>query len=133
MSNELTTAPSDSGALMQIINRLATDEHFDVAKLEALLRVKREYEADEARKAFVAALNAFKADPPTVTKNKTVSYERTTYRHATLDNVCDVIGEALSRHGLAHRWEVAQVEGGIAVRVVVLPGGVMRFAFPHAF
>lgn len=114
---------SDAGALMQIIQRAATDKTFDVAKLEKLLEVRERWEAAEARKAFVAALNAFKASPPTVSKNKQVRFTTdrgtTEYRHATLDNVCEAIGEALSKHGLSHRWEVTQDKDAIRVACVL--------------
>lgn len=126
--NEVAVAqpPTDASALMQIIARAATDATFDVAKLDALLAVKERWEAAEARKAFVAALNAFKADPPTITKNKHVGFEsrreggaKTDYWHATLDHVCDRVGEALSRHGLSHRWETQQLDKGL-IRVTCI-------------
>lgn len=105
-----------AGALMKLIERAANDATFDVAKLQALLQVKKEWEADEARKAFIVALTAFKADPPTIFKNKTVSYgegkSKTQYDHATLDNVCEAVGSALAAHQISHRWEVQQHEGG---------------------
>lgn len=113
-------APVDSGGLMAIINRAATDPQFDVAKLESLLAVKERWEANEARKAFVVALAAFKANPPSLSKNKHVKFETakgvTEYDHATLDHVSSTIGAALAQHGLSHRWDVEQLDGG-AVRV----------------
>lgn len=115
-------APSQSNALMQIIDRAANDPAFDVAKLQALLDVKKQWEADEARKAFVVAMAAFKASAPTITKNKQVSFAttkgKTEYKHATLDNVCDVVIPALSKHGFTHRWETSQ-EGAIAVTCII--------------
>lgn len=101
---------SDASALMQIINRAATDPSFDVAKLEQLLAVKERWDATEARKAFVGAMAAFKADPPTLTKNKHVKFGNTEYDHATLDHASEAIGAALTKHGLSHRWEVEQGE-----------------------
>src|SRR3990172_3178827 len=104
----MVPAASDSSTLMRIIDRAATDPAFDVAKLEQLLAVKERWEAQEARKAFVTALTAFKANPPTLTKNKHVKFGTTEYDHATLDKVTEIIGKALSAHGLSHRWEVEQ-------------------------
>lgn len=112
-STEVALAPSDAGALMQIIERLAIEPNFDVAKLQSLLDVRERWAAAEARRAFVTALNAFKANPPRITKNKQVSFSGTNYRHATLDNVCDMIGAALAEHGLSHRWDVQQGDGGV--------------------
>ena len=117
--------------LMRIIERAATSPDFDVAKLEKLLDVRERWEANEARKAFVAALSAFKADPPTVVKNKSVAFgqgdRRTAYDHATLDQVASVIGAALAAHGLAHRWKTEQLDGGM-IRVTC----VLQHVLGHA-
>jgi hypothetical protein len=51
-------------------------------------------------------MNAFKANPPAISKNKHVHFGQTTYDHATLDHVTDTIIQALSKHGISHRWEV---------------------------
>lgn len=105
----------DTKSLMAIIDRAAMDPQFDVAKLQALLAVKKEWEADEARKAFVVALNDFKANPPEVLKNKAVSFgaagsSKTAYKHAGLDNASELIGAALAKHGISHRWNVEQAD-----------------------
>lgn len=114
---------SDSASLMVIIDRAAKDPTFDVAKLDQLLQVKERWDAAEAKRAFVAALNAFKKDPPTLTKNKQVKYgqgERVTdYRHATLDQVSAVIGKALSLVGITHRWDVVQADSTIRVGCIL--------------
>lgn len=116
-------AAHQSGALMALINRAATDPTFDVAKLESLLAVKERWEAAEAKKAFVSALNAFKAEPMSIRKNKHVDFTsakgRTHYWHATLDNVCDVIGKSLAEHGLSHRWETEQKDRVIRVTCIL--------------
>lgn len=119
--------PVEAGsvALMRLIERAATSPDFDVAKLEKLLEVRERWEAGEARKAFVTALAAFKASPPTVIKNKHAGFEsrrtgdKTDYDYATLDQVCGVIAPALSRHGLSHRWETAQADGRIRVTCIL--------------
>jgi hypothetical protein len=108
---------NESSALMQIISRAATDPTLDVAKLQALLAVKKEWEADEARKAFEVAMVRFKDQNIAVGKNKHVSFAtsrgNTDYNHATLDNVCDLVGSALASVGISHRWETQQLEGGV--------------------
>lgn len=111
----------DSRSLMQIIDRAASDPAFDVAKLAALLDVKERWEASEARKAYVTALAAFKQNPPRIVKDKAVSFGvgKTSYMHATLDNASELIGAALSAHGLSHRWNVEQMEGG-TIRVTCI-------------
>ena len=109
----------DASSLMLIIDRAAKDPAFDVAKLDALLKVKERWDAEEARKAFVVALSVFKADPPMLTKNKHVKFGVTEYDHATLDQVSLVVGKALSAHGLSHRWDVEQKDGEIKVACVL--------------
>lgn len=108
--------------MMSMIERAAADPNFDAGKLQQLLDAKERYEANEARKAWVVAMSAFKADAPTIDKNKRVSFAtakgKTEYDHATLDNVCNVVIAALSKHGLSHRWETMQ-EGSIAVTCVI--------------
>ena len=112
----VSPAPVEQGstALMRMIEKAMIDPSFDVAKMEQLLGVKERWEANEARKAFVVALAAFKADPPRIVKDKTVSFDtregRTEYDHATLAQVCAVIGQALAEHGLSHTWEIHQHE-----------------------
>jgi hypothetical protein len=106
----LPAPASDSGALMAIIEKAALDPSFDVAKLKELLAVKMQWEENEARKAFVAARAAFKAEAPTVLKNKNVGYGRTSYDHATLDNIADTLSPILAKHGLSYSWETEQLD-----------------------
>lgn len=114
-------ARDDSRSLMSIIDRAATDPAFDVAKLAQLLEVKEKWEASEARKAYVTALAAFKREPPRIVKDRQVSFGagKAAYKHATLDNASELIGAALSAHGLSHRWNVEQQEGGL-IRVTCI-------------
>jgi len=101
--------PSQAVTPMQMLS-MAVERGADMAMLEKLMSLQERWEANEARKAYVSAINAFKANPPSLEKNKHVKFGTTEYDHATLDQVCDVIGKALSQHGLSHRWEVEQGE-----------------------
>ncbi|WP_288365552.1 ERF family protein [uncultured Marinobacter sp.] len=87
-----------------------------VDQLDKLLALQERWESNEARKAFVRAMNEFKRNKPEVHKNKTVDYTgnkgRTVYDHATLDNICDVFGEALSAVGISYRWSTENLDGG---------------------
>lgn len=97
--------------------QLAVQQGANVDQLTKLMDLQERFEATEARKAFVSALNKFKESPPSLTKNKAVDFQtqkgRTHYRHATLDNVSSIIGEALSKVGISHRWDTEQLEGGL--------------------
>lgn len=119
MANEIERdlpAQMTSNAItpMQMI-QIAVSKGTDMAQLEKLMDLQMRYEANEARKAYVAAMSAFKANPPEIVKDKSVSFGagKTSYKHARLDNASEQIGHALSEHGISHRWEVDQKEGGI--------------------
>ena len=65
---------NQSAAIVSLIQRAATDESFDLEKLDRLLDVKERWEHEEARKAYVSALAAFKRNPPTLVKNQQVDF-----------------------------------------------------------
>lgn len=113
----------DSRVLMSIIERAATSENFDVAKLQQLLDVKKQWDAEIARKAFVAAMAAFKANPPKIIKDKHVAFVTnkgtTEYDHATLGQVCTAIIEGLAKVGISHSWDVVQAESRIKVTCIL--------------
>ena len=103
--------------------KIAVERGADVTQLEKLMDLHERWENREAEKAFVQAMNAFRADPPRLTKNHRVDYTtnkgRTQYDHATLDHVCEVIGCALANVGISYRWQTTQVESG-AVQVTCI-------------
>lgn len=118
---ELTIIPDNAGAVapmtpMEMISR-AVANGADISTVEKLIALQERMEATEARKAYDAAMTEFKANPPNVMKNRHVSFEtqkgKTEYNHATLDNVCDIIGPALAEHGISHRWETENLDQGI--------------------
>lgn len=112
--------PEDSLAVtpMRLIE-MAVGSGADVDKLAKLMDLQLRWEANEAKKAFVAAMNAFKENPPEIIRNRKVAYKEVAYSYATLDQVCDQITEALSKHGISHRWRIMQEEGTIRVTCVL--------------
>lgn len=108
---------------MQMI-QIALDRGADLDMMSKLMDLQDRWEANEARKAYVSALSAFKADPPTIIKNKHVGFDTrsgdtTQYKHATLDQVCNAVAPALSANGLSHRWSIEQGDGMIRVTCVL--------------
>jgi hypothetical protein len=92
--------------------RMAVEGKADLEKLEKLLALQERFEANEARKAYHRAMADFKANPPKIDKDKTVSFKTsvgtTTYNHATLANVTEKISAELSKHGLSASWTTKQ-------------------------
>ena len=103
--------------------QIAVEKGASVEQLERLMALQERYEANEAKKEFVAAMTRFKENPKVIEKNKLVDFQtskgRTSYKHATLANVCDVIGPELSAVGISHRWETEQLENGM-IRVTCI-------------
>jgi hypothetical protein len=91
----------------------------NIDQLERLMGLQERWEANRARRAFVSAMTAFKADPPEILKNKNVSFGQTSYDHATLDHVCKQVTHGLSKHGISHRWRIEQVQGTISVTCIL--------------
>lgn len=114
--NEIQKAESP---LMTAAALVQADGNMDVAKLKELLDVQERWEAIQAKKSYVVAMSEFKANPPEILKDKTVSYQTskgvTDYKHATLSNVTTCINKALSMHGLTASWITSQDNGSVKV------------------
>jgi hypothetical protein len=102
---------------------MAVSQGADLDKLEKLMALQERWEANEARKAFNDAMGAFRAEGITVAKDSRVTYKTdkgvTDYVHASLGNICNVVGAAMAKYGLSYRWNTQQTEGLIKVTCVV--------------
>lgn len=111
---------------MQML-QIAVERGAGLEQLDKLLSLQERWEANEARKAFVVAKAAFKAEAPSLSKNKHVGFKSrkqdatdTSYWHATLDHVAEQLSPVLSKNGLAYAWETQQSEGGLITVTCVL-------------
>ena len=88
----------------------------DLSTMERLMGLQERWDANEAKKAYHAAMAAFKQSPPTILKDKHVEFTTTkgttSYDHATIGNVVKQIVAALAEHDLSHSWATEQLEGG---------------------
>jgi len=117
--NNMVTTPTPGDLL-----RIALESGADLDRLERLMDLQAKWEAGEARKAWVKAMTEFKAEPLEIFKRKHVSFttrdgDTTSYKHAELSDVADVVVPAMARHGLSHRWDVKQEAGRIIVTCTV--------------
>jgi ABC-type sulfate transport system substrate-binding protein len=99
--------------------RIAVETGADLDRLEKLMALQERWEANEARKAYVAAMTAFKAEPLEIIKRKTVEFSGTKYNHAELSDVTQVVCPAMAKHQLSHRWDVTQAGDRITVDCVI--------------
>jgi hypothetical protein len=96
--------------------------------VEKLLALVERREANEARKAFEAAMAAAAAELPAIIKTKLVDFTsakgRTRYRYESLDDVVDTVRPVLGKHGLSFRFGLKEDEQRLTVtcRVVHADG-----------
>ena len=95
----------------------AMQKGYEPGFIEKMMDLQERFEANEARKAYHKAMAAFKANPPQIEKDKSVSFGsgKTSYTHASLSNVTTKINMALSAHGLSASWKTEQTNETIKV------------------
>jgi hypothetical protein len=122
MENELLPMqqPANTAITPMHMLQMAVSQNADLDKLEKLMALQERYESNEARKAFTKALSEFKAVGVVIGKDKHVKYNSVEYNHATLGNICNIIGAELSKFGLSYRWNTDQNEGKIKVTCVLM-------------
>jgi hypothetical protein len=119
-----TRAVAATSATPADLLRIAVESGADLDRLERLMSLQEKWEANEARKAFVAAMTGFKGEPIQIFKRKEVSFttrdgDTTFYKHAELSDVTDAIAPAMAKHQLSFRWDVKQESGTITVDCIV--------------
>lgn len=112
---ETVVAEMPEKSMGQMLIEMAKDEKLNEAKLEALISMKNDEEDREAKRAFNAALVAFKKDPPRIIKNMSVSFGKTSYKHSSLDSALRQIDPELHKYGLAFTWRLKVTKTDVEV------------------
>lgn len=111
--------PNRGSTPMEILLQ-AISSGADLERLRTLMDLQERWEANNARKAYVAAMAAFKAQPIEILKSKAVNIPGgAKFNHATLADVVDGAVATMGRYGLSHNWELSQDASGITVTCVV--------------
>lgn len=103
----------------------AVERGADMATLEKLMALQERWEANQARKAFDAALASAKAEIPVITKNRQVGYEtkgggKTSYQHEDLGEIARTVDPILAKHGLSYRFRtLSEVNQPVSVTCIV--------------
>lgn len=107
--SEVATVPPTANPVMDMIRQaVAAGQPLEV--IRELKSMAKELAADEARRAFDAALSDARAEIPVIVKNRTVGYDhksgegKTSYRHEDLGEIARTVDPILSRHGLSYRF-----------------------------
>lgn len=116
---ERTKAALEPAASTASIIQMAVQQGAGIDVLERLMALKEREDAAQAKRAFDQALADFKASPPTIDKNREVSFGNTNYKHATLDHVAKILLDSLSKHGLVYTWEQKQDGPSITVTCIL--------------
>jgi len=103
--NELTI-PAQNSAVSIIQHALATGA--DPATLRELLAVRREWEADEARKQYFAAISEFQRRAPIIAKSDDAHGKK----YAALDTIWAQIRPLVTELGLSVTWQVCELRDG---------------------
>jgi hypothetical protein len=105
MTSAIAITPEPNGALALIKEAMATGatpEH-----LRELLAVRREWEADEARKAYNVAISEFQRRCPIISKEDK-AHNKT---YARMDRIWREIRPLLTELGLSVTWQICELKG----------------------
>lgn len=103
---------------------LAVDKDLDIDKLSKLMELQKQWESNQARKAFVQALSDFQDECPDIRKNKRVSFDtktggRTEYNYAPLPDIDRQIKKLMKKCGLTKNWKFRDVGGKTKVVCII--------------
>lgn len=96
------TAPATTQEidLFQMIGQAASDESFDANKMQALIDMKIQMDAIDAKKAFTKAMVEFSKLKPRIIKNK----DGHNNKYASLDSIIRQIRQPLFDCGFTYNW-----------------------------
>jgi len=116
---------SGGGALLTVIERLATNPSVNVDVIERLLAQRRAEEDRAAKRAFNAAMSLAKGEIEPILKRRDVDFPskdpakgRTRYKFEEFADIARAIDPILAKHGLSYRFSVEQ--NGVRVKVACI-------------
>lgn len=107
-ATELTTAPASNSPVLVQLMAQAMGEGKGPEYLRELLAVRREWEADEARKAFNIAKHSFQSRCPIIEKGD-VAHKK---EYARMDRIWRTIRPLITECRLTTTWQVCRLESG---------------------
>ena len=111
--------PADSEVSPGQLIQTAVESGADVQKLQKLFELKKEVDAENARKEFTQAMAVFQKHCPTIEKTRTVKNNgKVVYKYAPLADVVDTISPALAKAGLSFSWKTSAEQIGDSTMMV---------------
>lgn len=99
--------PSESGAILSMIERAARDPSVDIEKFERLMAMRERMDARAAQTAFSAAVSDAKAEIQPVIRNAKGHNDK---KYADFAAIAREVDPILSRFGLSYRFRSAQAD-----------------------
>lgn len=118
----------DAGSMLAIIARAAQDPNTDTAKMRELLAIRKELQAEEAKRLFDEAMTAFQARCPVIVKTKAVlakDKQSVRYKFAPLDSIVAQTKDLMRELGFSYTIDasVSAAEKSVTAWCVVKHSG----------
>ena len=103
--NHLPLASSSTVQQLSPLQQMqqAKEMGLSIDEMKEMMALQKEFEANEARKAFHVALAEFKKNPPRVVKDALNQKYGSAY--TTIGNMVNIVNEAMGPFGLSSRWD----------------------------
>src|SRR5690606_37411340 len=92
--------------VLSILDRVLSDPNVPMERVNQAFEFYQKVEAEQARKAFLEAKAAFKANAPAIFKDK--DNKQYNSKYASIGNVVNTLNEALAEHDLDASWDYDQ-------------------------
>lgn len=109
--------PEMSVATPANLLQIAVQRGASMDELQKLMDLQERYEANQARKAFIEAKAAFKAEDIFISKDKENKQYKSMY--TTLGNLVNTVRPFLGKHGLSADWDQRQENGKVIVTCIL--------------
>lgn len=106
----------ESAALMQVISRAATDPSFDIGKMERLMQMHQQIQAQKALEAFSAAMSAAQAEMAPISTD--ALNPQTKSRYASYAQLDRALRPIYTKHGFALSFNEGETDKPAHVRVL---------------
>lgn len=101
-----TSHASESAAILSVIERMALNPDISPERVERFIALKRQVDADAAKKEFDAAVADAKAELTPIVKNR----DGHNSKYADLGAVATAVDPIISKFGLSYRHRAAQTD-----------------------
>jgi hypothetical protein len=117
---------SETAAIIQMIERAASNPQVDIDKFERLLALRERIDRQAAIAAFNVAVSDAKGEFGPIVKDKEVDFTsqkgRTHYFYEGFDTVAKAVDPVLKRHGLSYRFRAEQNSQRLRVTCILSRG-----------